>query len=442
MASPIITVNPCRAMMDEQVSITVSHLIPNQPITLLGTITDERNITWTSYAHYRADERGFVHVMTHESLGGTYHGVEPMGLFWSLQANRDNERLRWRDIDKPLVFHIKGYPEFLQGPPKDLDPLAMTTMERWYLGTSTSWEEVKTGRIRGKLFTPNGPGPYPAIIDLYGGGGTYDYRAALLASHRYVTLSLLHVHFEDIGYDGADLDYFEEAIDYLSRHPKVNRDCIAMYGISGGAMRALEVATETTRQIKCVVCINTSYLKYIDMVIRFALHAPDLFGEAKEKTWNSTLAHVFTITDEDIKNDGVVKVHKLECPLLIVVGSDDQVYHSDEHATKIKTHMERAGKGHLCRVLRFPKAGHLLEPPFTPHHYSSPISVSMDKAHGIENTPQNKTLYPMLIWGGEVVHHAKAQERAWKAILHFLETNLRQPVPMEGSRDTLATAKL
>ncbi|XP_070572706.1 bile acid-CoA:amino acid N-acyltransferase-like isoform X2 [Ptychodera flava] len=431
MARPFITVTPCRAMMDEQVSITVSHLTPNQPITLLGTITDEKDITWTSYAHYRADERGFIHVMTQESLGGTYQGVEPMGLFWSLQANRDNARLRWRDIDKPLVFHIKGYPEFLQGPPKDLDPFAMATTERWYLGTSTNWENVKTGRIKGKLFTPNGPGPYPAIIDLYGGGGTFDYRAALLASHGYVTLSLLHVLFEDIGYEGADLDYFE-----------VNRDYIAMYGISAGAVRALEVATETTRQIKCVVSINASYLKYINIITRSVPLNPDLFGEAKEKTWNSTLADLFTITDEDIQEGRVLAVHNLECPVLIVAGSDDQLYHADEHATKIKNHMKRAGKGHLCRVLRFPKAGHLLEPPFTPHHYSSPISVPKDKAQGLEDIPQDKTLYPMLIWGGEVVHHAKAQERAWKAILHFLETNLRQTIPTEGTGDVSERAKL
>ena len=37
----------------------------------------------------------------------------------------------------------------------------------------------------------SGPGPFPAVLDMWGGGGgLVEYRAALLASHGFVALAL------------------------------------------------------------------------------------------------------------------------------------------------------------------------------------------------------------------------------------------------------------
>lgn len=69
-----------------------------------------------------------------------------------------------------------------------------------------------------------GPGPFPAIIDLYGsGGGLVEYRASLLASRGFVTLALAFLAFEDLPDfpEFIDLDYFGEAIKFLQKEQKV-----------------------------------------------------------------------------------------------------------------------------------------------------------------------------------------------------------------------------
>lgn len=38
---------------------------------------------------------------------------------------------------------------------------------------------------------------------------------------------------------------------------------------------------------------------------------------------------------------------------------------------QMKEMMERAGNGHLLKILSYPNAGHLIEPPHTPHIRSS-----------------------------------------------------------------------
>lgn len=57
-----------------------------------------------------------------------------------------------------------------------------------------------------------GPGPFPAVLDLWGGGGgLVEYRSALLASRGYVALSLEYLGRVDA--DGkpyqVDSSYFE-----------------------------------------------------------------------------------------------------------------------------------------------------------------------------------------------------------------------------------------
>lgn len=57
-----------------------------------------------------------------------------------------------------------------------------------------------------------------------GSGGLLESRASLLASHGFVCLALAHCGFEDLPIqpEKIDLEYFEEAANFLLKHPKVN----------------------------------------------------------------------------------------------------------------------------------------------------------------------------------------------------------------------------
>lgn len=47
--------------------------------------------------------------------------------------------------------------------------LSQIQLERHFLGPGVTRVEVEDGRVRGVLFVPPGPGPHPAIIDMFGG---------------------------------------------------------------------------------------------------------------------------------------------------------------------------------------------------------------------------------------------------------------------------------
>ena len=70
-----------------------------------------------------------------------------------------------------------------------------------------------------------GEGPFPAVLDLYTfGGGLSERRASLLANCGFMVLTLALYGHDDQPkkVTKLHLDYFEEAIQLLRKHPKVS----------------------------------------------------------------------------------------------------------------------------------------------------------------------------------------------------------------------------
>ena len=83
---PKIAVHPSlTTTVDQKVDITVTKLSPEQHITLRARTIDDSKIVFESFAHYKADKNGEVLVSSQPSMGGSYTGLEPMGLFWSMK---------------------------------------------------------------------------------------------------------------------------------------------------------------------------------------------------------------------------------------------------------------------------------------------------------------------------------------------------------------------
>lgn len=58
----------------------------------------------------------------------------------------------------------------------------------------------------------SGPGPFPGVLDMWGGGGgLVEYRSALLASHGFVSLAMEYISFDNLVEETRDLSlsYFE-----------------------------------------------------------------------------------------------------------------------------------------------------------------------------------------------------------------------------------------
>lgn len=138
-----------RCFFDKLVQVKVEGLAPHKQIQLRSKLVDDRGVIFKASALYKADETGQVDVCRAPSLGGSYTGVEPMGLFWSLAPETPHSKLLKKNVLTPSVVEI----EALSG---DGEVLASETNERGYMIEGMKRIHVQEGRIRGVLFVPPG----------------------------------------------------------------------------------------------------------------------------------------------------------------------------------------------------------------------------------------------------------------------------------------------
>ncbi|CAJ1057006.1 bile acid-CoA:amino acid N-acyltransferase-like isoform X2 [Xyrichtys novacula] len=219
---------------------------------------------WESFAHYVTKADGTVNLTQDHSVGGSYLGYEPMGLFVNLQpapGEREGLRLRKRNVETPyevLLSLLEGHVSLSKGQSSEL---AAVTTERWYMAPGVKRIDVRQDGIVGTLFLPPGPGPFPAMLDLWGlGGGLVEYRSALLASKGYASLSLAYFNHQDLPGPKKRLNvgdsYCKAAFQLLQDHHQVCADRVGIIGLSFGVLLALRIATRTGLRPSCLICVN------------------------------------------------------------------------------------------------------------------------------------------------------------------------------------------
>ena len=149
-----ITVNPSlKTIIDQKVDIFVSNLSSHQDITLRARAIDDSETAFESFAFYKADENGEVSLVSQPSLGGSYTGVEPMGLFWSMEPVEGTDRddmLRKRDVTKPLKVSLDVYSGIRIGGNNSMsleenNKLASVTLLRSYMSDRVTRHVVENG---------------------------------------------------------------------------------------------------------------------------------------------------------------------------------------------------------------------------------------------------------------------------------------------------------
>ncbi|XP_010764226.1 acyl-coenzyme A thioesterase 3-like [Notothenia coriiceps] len=201
-----------RCMFDEPVHVKVAGLRSRQVVTLRARATDEKGVMFSSMATYKADGSGEVDLQRDPSLSGTYTGVQPMGLLWSMRPDTLHKRFTKTCSLNPQVVKFSVHEEEEGG------MLAEATNERLLVGDGVIRHPVKDGNIRGVLFTPPGEGPFPAVLDLYTfGGGLSEKRASLLHRVSYqVTQFEGEVMDEASGLQQSSADLFQNVSECLS----------------------------------------------------------------------------------------------------------------------------------------------------------------------------------------------------------------------------------
>uniref|UniRef100_A0A671SAH8 Bile acid-CoA:amino acid N-acyltransferase-like n=1 Tax=Sinocyclocheilus anshuiensis TaxID=1608454 RepID=A0A671SAH8_9TELE len=410
---PLLSVQPVRGLVDEKFQFVVTNLPPNQKVTLHSLHQSDDKDFWEAFGHYVSDEHGSVTGFKHESLGGTYEGTEPMGLLWSMRpipGSRHGLRLRKRDIFRPMEVCISVYSGHLSQGFSQQTPLATSVTERWYVAPGVKRFNIREKEIRGTLFL--------SILTLIHipRGGLVEYRSALLASHGFASMALEYLAPEDMRLEDTDASYFEKAYQILKNHPMVKKDHLAVLGLCLGSVIALSmVSYSKVIKPQCCVCISGSHLMPVDKSLselfeEMKNHADKLYVNENNQVIHRNL--ILSLPCQSAKVD----VGRIKCPLLLVNGDDDQTIPAVESAEDMAMMMEKAGNRHLLEILTYPDAGHLIEPPYSPHFRATNFKLQWTKERIV------------MLWGGQTKPHAYAQEDAWKKILAFLWQHLSAPV--------------
>ena len=281
------------------------------------------------------------------------------------------------------------------------------------MGDGVERVPIREGRLRGTLFIPSGPGPFPAVVDLFGGvGGLVEYRAALMASHGIMSLHLAYFRFEDLptDLDEIDLHYFEEGVDFLLAHPKTKGSSVGVVGVSKGAELALIMsACLPPHKLGAVVSINGFHYVYWSKVRYNGRVLPSLMPDLSLTYFTPSGALVFDrcALHVPVTEDTVIKVEHASAQFLLLSAEGDQQippWCSDQ----VIKRLQRFNKSNY-QYFRFgPDVGHLIEPCHSPSFCES----------------YHRTLDMILAWGGKKRAHARAQEQSWPAIVRFLHDNL------------------
>ncbi|KAL0602055.1 LOW QUALITY PROTEIN: Acyl-coenzyme A thioesterase 2, mitochondrial [Plecturocebus cupreus] len=354
-----------RSCWEEPVHFAVRGLAPEQPVTLRASLRDENGTLFRAHARYRADARRELNLERAPALGGSFAGCEPMGLLWALEPEKALGRLVKRDVRTPFPVRL----EVLDG--HDPEPgrlLCQARHERDFLPPGVRREPVRAGRVRATLFLPPEPGPFPGIVDIFGtGGGLLEYRASLLAGKGFAVMALASYRPHKT-IKMLNLEYFEEAVNYLLSHAEVKGPGARLLGISKGDELCLSMAS-FLKGIMAAVIINGSVASAEGGVHCNGETLPPVgVNKNRIKVTKDGFADIVDDLNSPLEGPdqkSFIPVESAESFFLFLVDEDDCNWKSEFYANETCKHLQAQGR-RKPQVICYPGAGHCIEPPYFP----------------------------------------------------------------------------
>ncbi|XP_028677743.1 acyl-coenzyme A thioesterase 1-like [Erpetoichthys calabaricus] len=412
-----VGVSPRVALADERVHITVSGLSPSQEVTLRALVTSDDDTLFESCAQYRASQEGALDLSRDHSLGGSYNGIEEMGLLWSLMPasmEMPHRRIFHRDpMRGPQLLEFIVHAGLSNRGSIPGSVLARSCCKRWFCSPGVTRTRIREGRVRGSLFLPPNEGPFPGVIDMYDDdGGLTEHRASLLASRGFATLALPYVRFEDLPESIADVrfEYFEQAASLLIHHPKVLNSGVAAIGTGKGGELALAMVTFLP-QVVAAISISGCHA-VTGGELRYQGHILPGVGYTASRIRllpSGILDLSETLNDpcDQVYQSSRIPIETADGHFLFVVGEDDKRWKSPLYAAAAVHTLDLHARNNY-QVLTYPGAGHRIDPPWCPF------------AH----TVLDPVLRIPVMEGGQSAPHSHAQAHSWQQILEFLHCHL------------------
>jgi dienelactone hydrolase len=403
--------------MDERIAIRVSGLRPLQHVTLRATTPDSAGRTWRSEVIFVADSSGQIDTRRSPALGGSYTGVDPMGLVTAADIAGSPSMARYT---APGLVNIPLRVELVIGG-RTVD--SVTVLRSFMALTVRASPVHDPDGLEGTLFMPVGSNRKAGIVVLGGseGGNSEAHLAAQLASHGYATLSVAYFGVDSLPseLDEIPLEYFEKAITRLRKTAGVDSTLIGLLGTSKGAEAALLVAARDSR-IRVVVAFAPSSVVWSCLCSEESHSSWSLSGKPLPavppltRTLSGSVPPYRPVIDylyrlQHLSSaETILPVERIRAPVLLVAGDADQLWPSGVMAKEIRARLTGAGRSGDT-VLIYPDAGHLIGKSYLP-------AGSTRIAGGHIET------------GGTPRANAEAQAAAWPEVLRFLSLALHSSI--------------
>ena len=284
--------------------------------------------------------------------------------------------------------------------------------------------DVRDGGLYGELYAPEHGARLPAIIVMGGSEGGLDVMSGMaisFARQGYAALALAYWKAPGLPQtlEGVPLEYFDRAVAWLKARPEVDPKAIGAIGWSRGSEAVLLLGSRNP-DVHAVAAIAPSGivwqgLNYADMRhVGAAWTAagrplPYVTPDGSAYRPNGPMRPMFTAAfpDADRRPETAIPVERINGPILLISGEDDQLWPSSQMAGRIVARLQAKGFRHGVQNLVYPGAGHVA--------FAGAPDSAMAKALSRPS--------PML--GGSAEADAKAWADNWPKALDFFKHALK-----------------
>jgi hypothetical protein len=391
-ANPVqLSVTPEVGLIDAYFHVQLRNVLPGARVTLTASRPDAKGRTWTAVGEYAADADGTVDVDRSPSLGGSYEGVSPHGLWCSALPVAP-------DTLSTYVAELPNRPELGTAPELDVSgayrvtlsaridgkPVASATAVRSYGPPVATQEVTAAGGVRGVLYSPPAAAAtrVPVVVLAGSGGGLPRAQAALLAAHGHPALAQGLFAYKDLPPSllGIPLESIRAGAKWLEQYTGAKR--VAVMGTSRGSEGAGLAASYFPEDFAAAVLYVPSHLSNgafapgvtqlkaawtlggkplpADQGETDSNNAADAMHALKPPGFIGTPYYLKTWSDPKVAAAVGIPFEKMSGPVLAIGAGADQMWPSFIGAERIRQRLITHGKAESAEVHVYPGAGHMI----------------------------------------------------------------------------------
>lgn len=417
-----LRVLPADGPADQPVQISVAGLLPSQTVKLQLSMQDSSGNRWLAHANYRADHNGIADTATAGAEAGSYAGVDAMGLFWSMRPEAGK--------GKPMPLPMHSDADGLRYAPATMQLEAFVDGER--IGQQTLLRRINAADVVatplqlhgvvGNLHHPAGAlddgRRHPVVITLGGAEGGIDSAnlyAAWLASNGFVAVAVAYYRMPGLPKDliRVPIDPVSSTVDWLRAQPFAGK--VGVMGGSWGGIVAMAAAAHDPRLQAAVSWVGSpapfrgirrdvppaDFRAVDEPALRVGGRDLPFLPYVEQLNWNQPGAHAAAL------EQAMLPIERINGPLLLVAGGDDQLGASGEMAALAMQRLKRRSAPQADALLYYSDAGHLITP------FLQPTTFRSDTG-------------PYIPVGGTAEGYARADRESGPAVLAFLRQALAE----------------